>query len=82
MRVPMTNEPKVTRAGNRRTMFRARLRKLRKRARLSQTELALCCGVKRGAISHLESGLTTPSFELLCRLADELACSVGKLCDP
>jgi transcriptional regulator with XRE-family HTH domain len=50
-----------------------RLRKERKRARLTQTALAKLAKVPQGSISKLERGeLLAPSFETLDRLARAL----------
>ena len=52
--------------------FGAHLRALRKRAELSQSELARICGLGQGSISNLESGRREPTFESVCLIADAL----------
>ena len=52
-----------------------RLRELRKAARLSRTVLAFGVGRTVDSIANYERGLTTPSADVLARLAEHLDCS-------
>lgn len=49
--------------------FGLRLRKLRKKAKLSQTQVAKRLGLKRQTISQYERNITTPSVNVLGNLA-------------
>mgnify|MGYP001793273854 FL=1 len=55
------------------------LRAHRKRARLTQAELASAVGVSRKTINTIENGVFTPSTILALTLAEELECSVHDL---
>lgn len=52
--------------------FAARLRELREKAKLSQTELAAKLGVTQLAVSKWETARTRPSIEMLPALAAAL----------
>jgi len=59
--------------------FGERLRTLRGSKDLSQSELAMKCGLIPSAISHFESGRRAPSSSNLQKLADALAVTVDYL---
>lgn len=59
--------------------FPARLRSVRERRGLSQSELAAKSGLQPSAISHFETGRRAPSFENLRALADALSVSTDYL---
>ncbi len=59
--------------------FAARLRELRTKANLSQTELAERIGSKQRNVSNWEMGETSPPFDALPALADALAVSIAEL---
>ncbi len=50
--------------------FKDRLKEIRIKNGLTQTDLAKTCNVTRGIISHYESGTRKPSFEMLELIAD------------
>jgi len=56
-----------------------KLRVLRKRARLSQAQLAKRVGVTQGFIWQVEEGRKTPSLRVLTRIASELNVSLEEL---
>jgi transcriptional regulator with XRE-family HTH domain len=56
-----------------------RIAQARKRAGLSQSDLAVRLEINRGAVAKWESGERSPSVDELCRLADVLAAPVGWL---
>jgi transcriptional regulator with XRE-family HTH domain len=67
-----------------RETFGQRLRRLRERAGLSQSEVGQRCrargGPSAGYISHLETGFrANPSVALIAVLADVLGCSPAEL---
>lgn len=59
--------------------FAARLRELRTKANLSQTELAERIGSKQRNVSNWEMGETSPPFDILPTLAEALAVSIAEL---
>src|SRR5258707_600002 len=52
--------------------FPARLRAIREKRKLSQSELAQRAGLQPSAVSHFEAGRRAPSFDNLKRLANAL----------
>lgn len=52
---------------------------LRKNAKLTQRELANKVNIPKTNIGHYEIGITQPSIENLCKLADFFGCSVDYL---
>ena len=52
---------------------------LRKRAKLTQKQLAEACGISTPRISEFESGLANPTVETLERIASELGVTVSRL---
>jgi len=80
-------EGKVPRNATRsRKRFRERLRKWRRKRRLTQEELAKRADVPKVSASHFETGLRFPNAESLRRLADALGVSadylLGRVRDP
>lgn len=69
-----------------RNFFSARLLLCRKKSALSQKSLATILGVSDAAITMMERGKRSPSFEILCALADFFDVSldylVGRSDDP
>jgi len=59
----------------RRSFSGERLRRLRREAKLTRTVLAFGVGRTVDSIANYERGLTTPSAEVLARLAEHLDCS-------
>ena len=59
--------------------FGAHLRELRKRAELTQAQLAELTGFSHDQISMIELGNRAPSFELLEALAEALHCHPQEL---
>lgn len=59
--------------------FAERLKELRERAGLSQTQLAERAGTHFTAVSKLELGKRSPSFRLALDLAEALGLGVGEL---
>jgi transcriptional regulator with XRE-family HTH domain len=59
--------------------FTDRLREVRERRGLSQTDLAKRTGLQPSAISHFETGKRAPSFDNLRKLADALGESIDYL---
>lgn len=56
------------------------LKQIRKRAGLSQTQLAMKIGVSTGYISHLETGKReNPSLDVILKLASCLGVTVEQL---
>lgn len=53
----------------------------RKRALMSQTELAQKMGVSQGAVSHWETGDNRPQTDLIPKLAKIFGCSINELYD-
>ena len=53
-------------------IFSARLRAMRERRNLKQSELAERAGLQAAAVSHFETARRAPSFDNLRRLADAL----------
>ena len=53
-------------------VFAERLRQARKRANLSQAQLAKRCGLPPSQISHFETGSRTPRLSNLVKFADAL----------
>lgn len=64
---------------NYRTIFADRLLSLRKSANISQRTLAKELDLTNPAITYLETAQRSPSFEVLCSLADYFDCSVDYL---
>lgn len=58
-----------------------RIRALRKRAGLSQVDLAEQVGLSQGQLSNLENGDRILSLEWMRRIAKALGCSVADLLD-
>lgn len=56
-----------------------RIRLRRRRAKLSQAELARRIGVAQASVSNWESGATTPELPTLWRLCAALGCREGDL---
>jgi len=56
-----------------------RIRKLRMRKGLSQTELANIVGKDQQSIQRLEAGKINPSFYYLCEIADGLEINIMTL---
>ena len=52
---------------------------MRKRAGISQVDLAKALGVTQSAVSQWEMGVTSPRQAMLLRLADVLGCTVDEL---
>lgn len=69
-----------------RNLFAQRLLELRKEAKLSQRALGEILGLTNPAIAYLENAKRSPSFEVLCALADYFNVSldylVGRSDDP
>ena len=59
--------------------FPARLREVRERSGLEQTELSVLSGIPATSISHFEAGRRKPSLVNLRNLADALKVSVDYL---
>lgn len=57
-----------------------KLREIRKRKKLSQTELAELIGVKLRTIGSWERGETVPNIEQAWNCAVVLGCSINELC--
>lgn len=55
--------------------FMQKLRFYRKRAGMTQAQLAECCNVSNGTIGNIECGITKPSFDLIIKIADILQIS-------
>lgn len=53
-----------------------KIRRLRKRAGLTQTELALRIGVTQPALSQIEKGRTSPKLDTLADIAEVLDCEI------
>lgn len=56
-----------------------RLRRLRRKRKLSQYALAKVAGVSREYVRKLEAGKSDPTVGMLQRLADALAVPLGEL---
>ena len=52
---------------------------MRKRKRMTQTELAIAVGVTQPSISDYESGKKRPTIDTAKKLADALGCTVDDL---
>lgn len=59
-----------------------RLRELRDRAGLSQSELATAAGTSVHSVAKLERGERFPSLRLARDLAAALGCTIDALCEP
>lgn len=55
------------------------IREARRRAGLSQTELAERAGISQQAVAGWETGATDPRWELAPRLATILSCTIDEL---
>ncbi|QBO36141.1 XRE family transcriptional regulator [Periweissella cryptocerci] len=55
------------------------IKRLRQGANMSQTELAEKLNLARSAISHYESGVRTPSIDILIEMADFFEITVDEL---
>lgn len=60
-------------------MFCRNLEYYRKRANLSQTELAERCGVSQQVVNAYELGSRKPSIEVLVLIAKALGCTTDQL---
>ena len=60
-------------------MFAKRLRKLRREADLTQTQLAEALGATRGMIASYETGGKQPRLNILMKIADYFDCSIDYL---
>ena len=58
------------------------LKSIRMAKGLAQERLALDAGVDRTVVSKIERAVTTPSLEILLRLANQLDVEVGQLLLP
>jgi len=56
-------------------LFGDKLKILRERKNLAQTELARLCGLPASSISHFEHGRRKPSFDSIIKLCEALTCS-------
>lgn len=61
--------------------FGKNLERLRKDAKLSQTELAEKIGLTQQVVSGYEKGKSYPNLEVLCKIADTFHVSVDSLLD-
>lgn len=62
-----------------RTKIGTRLRELRKKANITQTELSERLGITQGSISLWESGETKPDVENLLKISEIFGCTVDSL---
>jgi transcriptional regulator with XRE-family HTH domain len=62
--------------------FALQLRHLRRRAKLSQDDLALRAGVSRAAIARYELGTRNPTWEAVQDLAEALGVSCEEFTEP
>ena len=62
-------------------MLGENIRKSRKKASITQEQLAKMIGVKRSVISKYENGMVDPSFSQLQRIADSLGINITELVD-
>ena len=60
-------------------MFPEELRRLRKRAKLSQTELAEAINVSQSAVAGWENGARKPDLDMIARIADFFEVSIDEL---
>ena len=60
-------------------MLAEQIRKRRKQENLTQMELASLVGVTQGAVAQWESGLTTPTVDVLSAIAKVLHCTIDAL---
>jgi transcriptional regulator with XRE-family HTH domain len=60
-------------------MIGKKILRLRKKAKLTQEQLAKLLGVTQGAVAQWENGLTHPAFNMLPRLAAALGVTVYEL---
>lgn len=60
--------------------FAQNLRRYRRKAKMTQAELAAALGSSRSLISHYEQGKRQPSLHQSVRIADILQISVDALC--
>lgn len=61
-------------------VFGDRLRAIRERKKMTQSDLAEKCGLTASWISHFESGRRSPGIENLIRLSFGLECGMDYLC--
>ena len=59
--------------------FGERVRLMRARAGISQTELCLRIGTGRGHVSDIERGQVNVTLDTIRRLADALGCTMAEL---
>lgn len=60
-------------------MTTIKIKELRKRAGMNQTELAKAVGVTQGIVSMWENGLISPNSDKLPALAKALRCTIDDL---
>lgn len=60
-------------------MFKKRLRELRKKHKLNQSELALIFNITQTAVSRLETGEVAPTEEIINKTADYFGVSTDYL---
>lgn len=56
-----------------------RLRDLREKRNITQTQIAEKLGITQGAVSQWEVGATNPSIGMISKLAEILGCTVDEL---
>lgn len=61
------------------TLFKDNLLYLRKKKKLTQTQLGLKIGVGRTTITNYESGISEPSYELLQKIVTELDTTIDEI---
>ena len=59
--------------------FIQKMRFYRKRAGITQAQLAELCGVSNGTIGNIECGITKPSFDLIIKIAQSIKISPSEL---
>jgi len=57
----------------------SRIKQLREKLGLSQSELAHRAGVAQSTLSYLESGIKSPSIDTLLQICDALGVSISEL---
>lgn len=58
------------------------MKRLRKAAKMSQTELAAALGVGQSAVASWEAGLSYPTADKLPKIAETLGCTIDDLFSP